>query len=113
MIEDYGFGKIVINGKTYKNDLIIFEDHVEQQWWREKGHELNVNDIKEVVEKYEPVVIVVGTGKFGMMKVLPETKTYFESLDIQLNSHKTQKACDVFNNLSKKQKTLGAFHLTC
>lgn len=51
MIENYGFGNILINGKKYKSDLVIYKNNVNDKWWRKEGHNLNINDIKEVVEK--------------------------------------------------------------
>jgi len=33
MIESYKFGEIIINGKKYSSDLIIFEDYIYDSWW--------------------------------------------------------------------------------
>ncbi|MDZ7262488.1 MAG: MTH938/NDUFAF3 family protein, partial [candidate division KSB1 bacterium] len=82
MIESYNFGKMVIDGKTYRSDVILYPDHVEANWWRKEGHQLCVQDIQEAVESTSPEVVVVGTGKYGFMKVLPETETYLESRGI-------------------------------
>jgi len=113
MIEQYGFGKIIIKGKTYKSDIIIFGDIVQENWWRNKGHELCVSDIQTTIKKFNPTVLVVGTGKFGMVKILPETISYLESLQIQLITQKTQQACKTYNQILNSELTMGAFHLTC
>jgi hypothetical protein len=113
MIEEYSFGKIVINGQIYNSDVIIFEEKVQSDWWRNKGHELCINDIELAIEAFNPTVIVVGTGKFGMMKILPETDTFFHSHQIRLIAQKTGQAWKTFNELSNSEKVLGAFHLTC
>ena len=37
MIEEYSFGQILISGKKYNSDLIIFADHIYDNWWRKEG----------------------------------------------------------------------------
>jgi hypothetical protein len=32
-IESYHFGEIVIDGRRYSSDVIIYPDRVEGQWW--------------------------------------------------------------------------------
>lgn len=113
MIENYNFGNIVINGKTYRSDIIIFGDIVQDTWWRKKGHELCVADIEQAIDEFNPTVIIVGTGKFGAMKILPETEAFLQSRQIRLIAQKTEQACKIYNNLLDSEKVVGAFHLTC
>ena len=47
MIDSYSFGEIVINGKRYTSDVIIFSDSVDDNWWRKSGHLLHKDDLKE------------------------------------------------------------------
>ena len=68
MIEKYEFGRIVIDGKEYTDDVRIIDGKVLPKWWRKEGHFLYVGDLKEVFSK--PVkILVVGTGHSGVMKV--------------------------------------------
>ena len=113
MINSYNFGKMVIDGKKYSSDLIIFQEVVWDSWWRNKGHELCIADIKQAVEDFTPSTIVVGTGKFGMMKILPETEEYLKSQNINLIVQKSENAALTYNKLFNSEKVLGAFHLTC
>ena len=113
MIDHYQFGKIIINGKSYSSDVIVFGDIVRDEWWRNQGHELCISDIKDAIDEFDPTVVVVGTGKFGMMKILPETESFLESRSIRLIAQKTGKAWKTFNSLANSEKVLGAFHLTC
>ena len=83
MIDSYTFGRIVIDGKQYRNDLIVSLDKVVDNWWRKEGHQLYVEDLERVL-KAKPEVLVVGTGYSGLMKVPPETKKYVESNGIKL-----------------------------
>ena len=112
MIDSYDFGRIVVDGKAYTSDVIIFPDRVKDNWWRKEGHALHIEDIETVVkEKRE--VLIVGTGKYGMLTVLPETKEYIESKGIELIVEPTDKACGIYNKISKDKKTAAALHLTC
>jgi hypothetical protein len=112
MIDSYEFGRIVINGKRYDSDLIVFSDKVRSGWWRKEGHRLHVEDLKEVLE-VKPEVLVVGTGYSGLMTVPPETRKYIESTGIELMVQKTTEACETFNRLVKSRKVVAALHLTC
>ena len=113
MIESYHFGRIVVDGKEYTTDLIIFTDRVEDGWWRKVGHQLRIEDIKGVVDN-GPDVLVVGTGYSALMKVPAETKRYFEERGIELIIQPTKQACETYNKLIQSgKKAVAAFHLTC
>lgn len=112
MIESYSFGRIVINGREYTSDVIVFPSRVKDDWWRQEGHRLSVEDL-ELVVKEKPEVVVVGTGYMGLMKVLPETRKHLESNEIGLIAEKTRKACETYNKLAESKKVIAALHLTC
>ncbi|HID62681.1 MAG TPA: hypothetical protein EYP49_08110 [Anaerolineae bacterium] len=112
-IEDYRFGRIVIDGKAYTSDVIVFPDRVNDNWWRNEGHELCPADLWEVVQE-KPEVLVVGTGRSGLMRVLPETEEYLQRQGIKLIAERTAEACQTFNRLSRSGEKVGAaLHLTC
>jgi hypothetical protein len=112
MIDSYDFGRIVINGKRYNSDLIVFSDKVRDGWWRKEGHRLHVEDLKDVLE-FKPEVLVVGTGYSGLMRIPLETRRYVESEGIEFLAQKTAEACETFNRLVKSRKVVAALHLTC
>lgn len=112
MIDSYDFGHIVIDGKTYTSDVIIYPDKVNGSWLRKEGHELCMDDLEDVLDR-KPDVIVVGTGNPGLMKVLPETEKLIKSKGIKLIVQPTKEARQTYNQLSLTQKVLALFHLTC
>lgn len=112
MIEDYGFGRITINGKTYHADLLLFPEHVDDRWWREESHQLKLEDLRAVMEA-RPDILVVGTGYFGRMHLDPMVTDRLEQEGIQLIACETKKACAEFNRLRATQKVVAALHLTC
>jgi hypothetical protein len=112
MIESYKFGQILINGKKYNSDLIIFKDSIDDSWWRKEGHNLCIDDIKEIIDK-KPDILIIGTGSFGLMKVPLELIKKLESMGIEVIIKKTKDACDEYNTLHQKKNVVAAFHLTC
>ncbi len=113
MIEQYRFGAMVINGSTYNSDVILFGTIVKNNWRRIKGHELCVADIDQSIDEFNPGIVIIGTGKFGMMKILPDTESFLQSRQIRLIVQKTGQACETYNRLFQSERVLGAFHLTC
>ena len=111
-IEVYGYARIVIDGKLYTKDVIIFPYRVEEGWCREFSHRLDEEDIKEIIQE-KPEVLIVGTGRWKQMSVPKETREYIESHGIELKVEETVKACELFNELSDKKKVVAALHLTC
>lgn len=111
-IEHYSFGKIIIDGKTYTSDVIIYLERVNSSWWRKRGHNLEVDDLTEVINAH-PQVLVIGTGASGLMKVPKETLLHLESEGIEVYAERTDKAVELFNKLQKDKTVIAAFHLTC
>jgi len=113
MIDSYNFGDIVIDRRRYVNDVIIFPNRVKSGWWRKKGHNLCLEDLKEILQE-NPEVLIVGTGYFGMMKVPSEVKKSLESMGIELIVQNTREACKTYNRLLQSgRKVVAALHLTC
>lgn len=109
MIEDYAFGRITINGIVYTSDIIIAGGSI-HSWWRKQGHVLNPEDLTLVL-KANPQTLVVGTGAYELMKIPEKTKKFLERHNITLIAEKTEKAVEIFNNVTGKKAA--ALHLTC
>ena len=112
MIESYSFGRMVIDGKVFASDLIIFPEKIHESWWRERGHQLCLEDIENVFI-IQPEVLVVGTGFSGLMKVEEDVRQYAQAKGVHLIIEKTRIAVEKFNEISAQKRTVGAFHLTC
>jgi len=112
IIDSYQFGLIVVNGKRYSSDVIIFPDRVKDNWWRKSGHQLCLEDIAEVMTE-NPEVLVVGTGASGLVKILPEVKQSLDAQGIKLIAEPTSEACNTYNQLCHSRKVVAALHLTC
>jgi hypothetical protein len=111
-IDNYSFGRIVINNKTYSSDVIVFPDRVDPSWWRKEGHCLNKEDLSMIVMA-KPDIVIIGTGQSGAMEVPKSTVVFLESHGIKVCIGKTGRAVELFNNHPKDKIVIGAFHLTC
>lgn len=112
-IDSYSFGEMVVDGKVYNKDLIIFPARIKPDWWRIEGHNLAVEDLKEVFD-YKPEVLVVGKGDSGLMQVPLSTQNTIKKTGIELIIDDTHEAVKIFNTETQaKKKVIGVFHLTC
>lgn len=111
-IDDCSFGRIVIAGKEYHGDVIVFHDHVRPDWWRAEGHSLTREDLEEILAS-KPHTLIIGCGAVGMLRIPAETKEFIEGLNIHLIALRTAAACKEYNEHAVDAGVVGAFHLTC
>ncbi len=113
MIESYEFGCMEVEGRTHHDDLKIIENRLVGNWWRRRGHTLNPEDIRDILEA-SVEILVVGTGEYGNMTVTREVSEALSKRGIELISAPTGVAVSKFNDLHAQGKRVaGAFHLTC
>lgn len=112
-IEKYSFGSIIIEGKEYTKDVIIFPDKVFSPWWRKEGHNLVLEDLKEAIEA-KPNLLIIGTGAEGIMRVPEETFRKLQEMGIETRTSKTEEAIKLYNEqIQKKKIVIACLHLTC
>jgi hypothetical protein len=111
-IEKYKFGSIVIEGRKYTSDVIIYPDRVDDSWWRKEGHSLCPEDLEGPLAA-SPEVLIIGRGKVGIMRIPEETRRFIESKGIELIALRTGPACEEYNKLSARKKVVAGLHLTC
>jgi hypothetical protein len=113
VIEQYSFGNITIKGKTYSNDLILLPDEIFPSWWRKEGHNLHLEDLKEVLNR-KLDVLIIGTGYNGIMKVNQDLTSQLENMGLNIIVEKSREAVNKYNALLKEgRKVALAIHLTC
>ncbi len=112
MIEDFAFRRIVIDGKLFTQDVVIYHDCVQEGWLRKAGHRLDPDDLEDVLEQ-EARTLVVGTGDAGLMRLPPETLEYLESNGFEVIVQRTGEACETYNRLAAGGPVIAALHLGC
>ena len=111
-IESYSFGEIVIDGRRYRRDLIVYPDHVGGQWWREAGHSLLLEDFWDVL-KIRPEVLIVGQGSLGQMTAPLAVRNQLSSHGVQLIAEDIAHGCDINNHLNGQRRVTAASNLSC
>ncbi|MEM1585763.1 MAG: Mth938-like domain-containing protein [Candidatus Korarchaeota archaeon] len=113
IIEKYDFGLIIISGRIFHRDVIVFPDEIHANWWRKEGHKLCIEDL-EIVLKKRPNILIIGTGYSGVMRVPEEVKEFLKKQGIEVIIENTQKAVETYNKLARESKNVAAaLHLTC
>ncbi|XOB42079.1 MAG: Mth938-like domain-containing protein [Candidatus Nealsonbacteria bacterium] len=120
MIENYKFGSITIDGKTYNHDVEVRWTDEVLKWWRKESHLIDAEDVKRAVEQ-NPDTIIIGTGESGIARVTEDTQRFITKENIKLIIDKTGEAVKTFNIIKREsereerrqRKVIGLFHLTC
>lgn len=112
-IEEYRFGRITVDGKSYTDDIKIVDGKVKPDWWRKAGHSVETSDIQDVLAA-GPEIFVLGTGASGRVRVPEEFKTMLAQRGIKLIAEPTEQAVNTYDRLISQGKNVAAgFHLTC
>jgi hypothetical protein len=114
MIEKISFGSMIIDGRTFTSDLMIFPDGtIKDHWWRSEGHRLTIEDMAALVNR-KPGIVVVGTGIYGRMKPERRLKESLAEMGIEIVTAWTKAAAQQYNTLAGERREVAAcFHLTC
>ena len=114
MIDSYSFGKMIINGKTFRKDLIILPDGtVLTPWQRKSGHRLELSDLEAVLDS-QTKILVIGTGKPGLMRPHATLVADLQEKGITAMVMSSQQAAEKYNALAGGSDAVAAcFHLTC
>ena len=112
MIDSYRFGEFVIQGKTFKSNVILIDNTFKEARHLE-NHELKIDDFTELINS-NPSYIIIGTGAYGVVKPQKEIIDIIESKGIKLVIEKTADACRKYNEFLKQGIKVAAFlHNTC
>lgn len=111
-IDGYRFGEIIIDGRTYRRDVIIYPEKVTSGWWRIDGHSLAKEDLENVLAR-PPGVLVVGQGTEGRMRIPEDTRDVLKASGIELKAMLTEQAVKTYNLLRESGDVVAALHLTC
>jgi hypothetical protein len=113
-IDEYEYGRIVIDGREQRRDVIVTPSGVHANWWREQGHSLAIDDLGPVLDD-PPQVLVVGTGTAGNMRPRPGLREELTDRGIDLVAVRTDEAVRRFNELLGlgDVTVAAALHLTC
>ncbi|AEH23734.1 Mth938-like domain-containing protein [Pyrococcus yayanosii] len=111
------FGRITIDGRTFEHDIVVYPsgriDRRRKEISKRKhgtSHRLDPEELKEYL-KEDFDVLLVGTGIYGMLSLLPEAKELVKNREVI--EKPTPEALELFEELRKEKRVLAIFHVTC
>jgi hypothetical protein len=110
-IEDYSFGRIVVDGEQHTRDLIVLPDRVVADWWRRDGHSLALEDLADVEDELPPRLIL-GCGAHGRLRPPEAVIEALRARGIEVEALPTPDAVRRYGE-SDPRRTAAALHLTC
>jgi hypothetical protein len=110
-IDDYRFGRVVVDGEEQTRDVIVLPERVLTDWWRADGHRLVLADLDEVIEEL-PERLLVGTGAYGQLRPDPEALAQLRRRGVEVEALPTGEAVRRYGELDPR-RTAVALHLTC
>ena len=110
-ITSYSFGEMVVDGKTYTNELQILPNGIVKKWSPIDPHYILPVDIEEIMSS-SIKTLIIGNGANGEAAIPDETIKFIKAKGIKVHIMNTHKAVKFFNESSKE--AMGAiFHLNC
>ncbi len=118
-IEASSFGEVTLNGQKYDHDVVILPDKmIKRKKWITKNqhgtsHKFTREEMEEYVEMESDKLIdevIIGTGQYGKLDLLPETRKYLEEKGIKYELKKTG---DLVGKQIYEEKTMVIIHVTC
>ena len=110
-LEEYSFGRIVVDGEEHRRDLIVLPDRVVPDWWRQEGHSLALEDLEEV-ESELPERLILGCGAHGRLRPPDAVLDALRERGIEVEALPTDEAVRRYGE-SDERRTAAALHLTC
>jgi hypothetical protein len=110
-IEEYQFGRVVVDGTEHRRDVIVLPGRIVSGWRRGEGHSLVLDDLGDVLEEL-PERLVVGTGAYGRMEPDPEALEELRRRGVTVEALPTAEAVRRYGELDPA-RTAAALHLTC
>lgn len=116
-IDKLSFGSIIIDGKKYSRDILIFTDGTVKK--RKGGflmfgsHNIKKEEIEELTQA-GPEAIIVGTGTSGKASLATEAANWAKERNLNLLVQPSYGAVTKLNESAEQKKKVAALiHITC
>jgi hypothetical protein len=116
-IDELTFGSIVVEGKKYRRDVLIFADGTVKK--RKGGflmfgsHKIKKQEL-EALSQGQPETIIAGTGTNGAAHIAPEAESWAKGKNLILLIQPFYEAIARLNEFAKQKKKVAALiHITC
>lgn len=111
------FGSIVVEGKKYRRDILLFADgRVKKRkggFLKFGSHKIKKQELEELSQG-QPEIIIVGTRTSGAAHVAPEAESWAKGKNLSLLVQPSYDAVTRLNELVEQKKEVAALmHITC
>jgi hypothetical protein len=110
-ITHYSFGRIIVNGKPYENDIAIFADGRTVNWQAQANHAIQLADVKTLMDG-GTTTLIIGIGAHSGCSVTDDIAAYAASKNIAVHVLDSFEAVKLFN-ASPKKGLAACFHVNC
>jgi hypothetical protein len=112
------FGGVSINGKRYRDVLIVKGDIIDREniipgWFEGRSHHTIYKHELEKLLEGDPEIIIIGNGQDGVLRVPADVEEAIKKKGIQLIVLETPEAIEEYNRLAEKKKVNALIHTTC
>jgi uncharacterized protein len=106
LINGYSPGCIVVDGRDYREGLIVSPERIVSGWGPSRAADLGIEHVRELVE-LGPQVIVIGTGK---RQCFPDPSVYLAAMDqgVGIEIMDTGAACRTYNIIMAEGRRVAA-----
>ncbi|KXB00428.1 hypothetical protein AKJ42_00615 [candidate division MSBL1 archaeon SCGC-AAA261C02] len=114
---------MTIDGEKHDHDIAIYPDKTggRKKWITKEGHGASHKFTRGEMEEHlgrvdteKLKVVLIGTGQYGKLGLLDETKNLLEDMGIKSIELKTPEAAERFGAMEEsREEKLGIFHVTC
>ena len=116
-VDKLSFGSIIINGKKFRRDVLIFSDGTVKK--RKGGflmfgsHNIKKAEIKELVQG-DPETVIIGTGTDGKARLAHNLESWASEKNLSLMVQPSYEAATRLNELvDQGNKVAALIHITC
>jgi hypothetical protein len=110
-LEEYHFGRVVVDGEEHTRDVIVLPSRVVANWWRRNGHSLQIEDLEDVLDEL-PARLIVGCGAEGRLRPDPGVLRILRERGVEVEVLRTGDAVRRYAEADDRD-TAAALHLTC
>lgn len=110
-VEFYKHGQILIDGKSYEQDVVICDDRIRLCWQSSKPkRQLGRKYVAELL-KCKPDVLIIGLGASAKLGLTRKAIALLEEKKIEWHALPTKNACKVYNKVDNGKSVVAVFHL--
>jgi hypothetical protein len=115
-IDELTYGSIIVEGKKYHRDILIFADGMVKK--RKGGflmfgsHKIKKQELVELSQG-QPEIIIIGTGTDGAAHIVPDVESWAKGKNLSLLVQPSYDAVARVNELAEQKKVAALIHITC